>query len=188
MNQDILKPGKGFAEHSHRSVEILSYVISGKLEHKDSLGNGRVIKAGEFQYMSAGTGVRHSEFNPDPKEPAHFLQIWIQPKNSGGEPSYKDFAIDHTSNGLTLIASMDGRAGSAHIKQEAELYFGSLEENESLAVSANEDLPNFWIQVIKGQIQVDHTLLEAGDGASATGSGFPIIAKEKSEFLLFRLS
>ena len=128
INEDKVAPGKGFGEHLHRSMEILSYVVDGALEHKDSLGNGRVIKAGEFQYMSAGSGVLHSEFNPQSDKPTHFLQIWIQPREQGGEPRYRDFdtAEKRIKNGLFLLASSDGEQDSAAIRQDAQIHFGDL--------------------------------------------------------------
>ena len=190
INEDTVAPGRGFGEHPHRSMEILSYVVEGELEHKDSLGNGRVIKAGEFQYMSAGSGVLHSEFNPQPDKSTHFLQIWIQPRNQGGEPRYQDFDTmeKRVKDGLFLLASPDGEAGSAAIRQDAQIHFGDLAAGSTIEVSADEKYPFAWIQVIKGGLKIESTELAAGDGAAIEGSAFAIEGAEDAEFILFRLS
>lgn len=196
INEDIVAPGKGFGTHPHRSMEILSYVIDGELEHKDSLGNGRIIKAGEFQYMSAGSGVLHSESNPLKDKPAHFLQIWIQPNESGGEPRYRDFDTTQkrVKNGLFLLASADGESGSAEIRQDAQIQFGDVAEGASIPVSADTKYPYSWLQVVKGSVAIDGadgaegTDLEAGDGAAITGYAFNIHGTTDAEFILFHLS
>ena len=190
INEDKIAPGRGFGEHPHRSMEILSYVVEGELEHKDSLGNGRVIKAGEFQYMSAGSGVLHSEFNPQSDKPTHFLQIWIQPREQGGEPRYQDFdtAEKRVKNGLFLLASPDGEQGSAAIRQDARIHFGDLAAEATIDVPADERYPFAWVQVIKGGIKISDTELSAGDGAAIEGNAFAIQGSEDAEFLLFRLS
>lgn len=171
-------------------MEIFSYVIDGALEHKDSLGNGRFIKAGEFQYMSAGTGVLHSEFNPQTDAPTHFLQIWIQPAEQGGEPRYQDFDTTERriKNGLVLLASPDGEAGSTMIRQNAQVHFGDINKDNTIKVTDDEKYPYAWVQVIKGEIEVESTELAAGDGASIEGSEFAIKGTKDAEFLLFRLS
>jgi len=190
INEDKVVPGRGFGEHPHRSMEILSYVVEGELEHKDSLGNGRVIKAGEFQYMSAGSGVLHSEFNPQADKPSHFLQIWIQPRSQGGEPRYQDFdtAERRVKNGLFLLASPDGASGSAEIRQDAQVHFGDLATGATLEVPENKSYPFAWVQVIKGSVRIEDTDLAAGDGAAIEGSQFAIEGTEDAEFILFRLS
>ena len=190
INEDKVAAGKGFGRHPHRLMEIISYVIEGELKHEDSMGNGRVIKAGEFQYMSAGTGVSHSELNPQHDKPTHFLQIWIQPNDGGGEPRYQDFdtAEKRVKNGLSLLASPDGEAGSAEIRQTAQIYFGDLESGAIIDVPANETYPYAWIQMIKGGVTVGDVDLAAGDGAAIEGSAFTIDGSEAAEFLLFRLS
>ncbi len=190
INQDIVEPGQGFGTHSHHSMEIMSYVIEGELEHKDSLGNGRIIKAGEFQFMSAGSGVNHSEFNPSPDNKAHFLQIWIQPSHGGGEPRYMDF--DTTSmrqdNGLALLASPDGVNGSAAIRQDAEVYFGQLDAGNNYKLESDESHPYIWIQMIHGEVILEKLELGPGDGAAIEGSEFELRAVQDAEYLLFRLS
>ena len=190
INEDKVTPGKGFGEHPHRSMEILSYVVEGELEHKDSMGNGRVIKAGEFQYMSAGSGVSHSEFNPQPDKPTHFLQIWLQPDEPGGEPRYQDFdtAEKRVKNGLFLLASPDGETGSAEIRQNVQVYFGDVAAGSTIDVPADNRYPYAWIQVIKGEIEISDVDLAAGDGAAIEGDSFAIKGSRDTEFLLFRLS
>ena len=190
INEDRVAPGKGFGEHPHRSMEILSYVVEGELEHKDSLGNGRVIKAGEFQYMSAGSGVLHSEFNPQPDKPTHFLQIWIQPREQGGEPRYQDFDTveKRVKNGLFLLASPDGEKESAAIRQDAQVHFGNLVADATIEIPEDDHYPFAWIQVIKGGIKIGNTDLFAGDGAAIESSTFAIKGIQAAEFILFRLS
>lgn len=190
INEDIVAPGKGFSEHPHQSMEIFSYVVAGELAHKDSMGNGRVIKAGEFQYMSAGSGVKHSEFNPQPDKPTHFLQVWVQPREQGGEPRYQDFNTveRRVKNGLFLMASPDGEDGSAEIRQDVQIHFGALEPGAVIDVSADERYPYAWVQVIKGGIKVEDLELAAGDGAAIEGSAFKLSGIEAAEFLLFRLN
>ncbi|MGB0370296.1 MAG: pirin family protein [Opitutales bacterium] len=190
INEDIVAPSKGFGAHQHRSMEILTYVISGKLEHKDSLGNGRIIKAGEFQYMSAGTGVVHSEMNPDPDNAAYFLQIWIQPKEQGGAPRYRDFDTKdkRIPNGLLLLASPDGQHGSASIRQDAEIHFGDLEASKSISIQAENAYPYSWIQIIQSDLEISGETFKPGDGVAIEGGDFTINANERTQFILFRLS
>jgi len=187
INDDRVAPKRGFGTHPHNDMEIFTYVISGQLRHEDSMGNGRTIEAGEFQYMSAGKGVYHSEFNPSEEE-AHFLQIWILPNESGGEPRYAELDTKALSadEGMTLFASADGRNGSVQMRQEAEIYYGKLEAGEQTQVSG-EGYPGAWIHLIKGQIEIDGEALKAADGASIEGGGFEIQAQEEAEFILFRL-
>lgn len=191
INDDLVAPGAGFPTHPHRSMEIFTYVISGQLEHKDSMGNGRVIKAGEFQYMSAASGVQHSEFNPSADEPVHLLQIWITPEQTGGEPRYADMDANRLKqpNGLALLASPDGRDGSMQIRQQAEIHFGQLDAGRPLAVPPAE-LGGAWIHVIKGGINIQNATLSPGDSAAVDDSanGFPVAATKDAEFLLFRLA
>ena len=128
INDDTVAPGKGFGTHAHSSMEIFSYIISGELEHKDSMGNGRIIRAGEFQYLSAGSGVKHSEFNPSSTEPVHFLQIWLTPTHPGGEPCYTDIDTKplRKQNSLALLASPTGSDSSFQIRQNAQIHYGHL--------------------------------------------------------------
>ena len=187
INDDRVAPKRGFGTHPHNDMEIFTYVISGQLRHEDSMGNGRTIEAGEFQYMSAGKGVYHSEFNPSEEE-AHFLQIWILPNERGGEPRYAELDTKALSadGGMTLFASADGRNGSVQMRQEAEIYYGKLEAGEQTQVSG-EGYPGAWIHLIKGQIEIDGESLKEADGASIEGGGFEIQAQEEAEFILFRL-
>src|SRR4051794_16461236 len=124
INDDVVEPGQGFGEHSHRDAEIFSYVMDGELEHKDSMGNGRIIKAGDLQYMSAGRGVVHSEFNPSPDRAAHFLQVWLKPRMGGGEPRYAEKALGGSAktNALTLVLSGEARDGVTEIRADADVY------------------------------------------------------------------
>src|SRR6516225_5476806 len=133
LNDDVVAPGGGFGTHGHRDMEIITYVLSGALEHKDSMKNGRVIRPGEFQYMAAGTGVLHSEFNPSPSEPVHFLQIWIVPENKGLKPHYAERTGTELRAGLlNLVASKAGRDGSIAINQDADLYLAKLSPGEAV--------------------------------------------------------
>src|SRR5215468_8907044 len=134
INDDVVEPGEGFGEHPHRDAEIFSYVIQGELKHKDSMGNGRVVKAGDLQYMSAGRGVLHSEFNPSAKNPVHFLQIWLKPGMSGSEPRYAEKALgkDVRPNALTLLFAGEPRDGAVGIRADAEIYFGRLDAGQPL--------------------------------------------------------
>lgn len=163
INDDTVTPGSGFDTHGHRDMEIISYVLNGEIAHKDSEGNVASLPAGEFQLMSAGSGIRHSEFNPSKSKPLHFLQIWIQPNVYGKAPGYqqKDFGSD---TGLTLVISPDGDAGSLTIKQDAKLYQLLLDANtqETLNTVAKR---NYYVHVIEGTLQIEGELLIPGDGA-----------------------
>jgi redox-sensitive bicupin YhaK (pirin superfamily) len=183
----MVAPGQGFGSHPHRSMEIFSYVISGELEHKDSMGNGRTIKAGEFQYMSAGSGVEHSEFNPSSENPVHFLQIWLQPNNPGGEPRYHDYDLFAHAAGrpLTLIASPDGRDGSIAIRAEGDIFFGQLESGKSLAKSSSRD--RHWLHLIYGELTIEGETLLPGDGVAIEGDLPEIVSNQESSFFLFSL-
>ncbi len=187
INEDTVAPKMGFGEHGHADMEIISYVISGQLQHRDSMGNGRIIQAGDFQYISAGSGVRHSEFNPSETDLVHFLQIWITPKVKAAVPRYAEKSIleQRKSNGLTLIASGDGREGSIGIQQEAELHFGHLESGRSLVPATRSE--KHWLHLISGEITLQGETLGAGDGAALHGSIGDIVAQQESEFILFAL-
>lgn len=190
INEDVIAPGKGFGTHPHSSMEIFTYVVSGELAHQDSLGNGRTIKAGEFQYMSAGSGVMHSEANPSKEESTHLLQIWITPSTKGGTPRYADMDTNalKQKNALTLFASGDGRDHSVAMRQHAEIFFGQLDEGHEINVPENEQLPSVWIQIIKGKLSLFDQSLTAGDAISVEASSFKISAEEHAEFLLFKLA
>ncbi|MGJ8695881.1 MAG: pirin family protein [Verrucomicrobiaceae bacterium] len=188
INDDTISARQGFGEHPHRDMEIITYVIEGELEHQDSMGNGRVIKAGEFQYMSAGSGVRHAEFNPSATDPVHLLQIWIQPNERGAEPRYEERAVGQLEAGgpLTLVASVDGREGSFAIRQEAEMRFGRLVAGQKVALKS--EMPRHWLHVISGSVAVGGEVLGEGDGAAITGSLQELAAGADSDFILFSLS
>ena len=189
INDDRVAPGQGFDTHPHRDMEIFSYVLAGALEHKDSLGNGRVLRPGQIQLMSAGTGVMHSESNPSPSETAHFLQIWILPRQRGLPPSYTEW---HPSTGLTegakvLVISPDGRDGSATIHQDADVYRLKLEPGQSVTHELRTGRAA-WLQVAAGALTFNGTALATGDGASTDQDGLlNFTASEPTEALLFDL-
>ena len=167
INEDRVQPGKGFGTHGHRDMEIISYVLEGALEHRDSLGNGSVIQPGDVQRMSAGTGVRHSEFNHSQSELVHFLQIWLLPEKSGMPPSYAErrFSDEEKRGRLRLVASRDGREGSVIVHQDVGLYAALLAPDDAVAheLSAGRRV---WVQVARGSVTVNDTTLAAGDGAA----------------------
>lgn len=167
INEDKVTPGQGFGTHGHRDMEIISYVLEGALEHKDSIGTGSVIRPGDVQRMSAGTGIQHSEFNASTTEPVHFLQIWILPEQKGIEPGYeqKTFASEDKQGVLRLVGSRDGRDGSITIHQDVNLYASSLSENDTVHYTLNDGRVA-WLQVARGTVTLNGKLLSAGDGAA----------------------
>ena len=186
INEDRVAPGRGFGPHPHRNMEIISYVLDGALEHRDSMGTGSVIRPGEVQYMSAGTGVVHSEMNHSREEPVHFLQIWIVPDAGGGEPKYdqREFPREERINRLRLLASGDGSGGSIRIGQDARLYGSIVEASKSVDVeiAAGRSL---WLHVARGLAHADGTTLSTGDGASLVGPAkLTITADEETELLV----
>jgi quercetin 2,3-dioxygenase len=191
INEDKVMPGKGFGTHGHQDMEIISYVLAGELEHKDSMGNGSVIRSGDVQRMSAGTGVRHSEFNASDTNLVHFLQIWILPDTTGLEPSYeeKNFSSEIQQGQLTLVGSRDGRDGSITIHQDVNLYLGSLTKSDRLTYQI-KDNRGIWLQIAKGEVKLNERLLQAGDGAAITDQTQIAIAGSSpdAEFLLFDLA
>ena len=166
INEDRVQPGMGFGTHGHRDMEIITYVLSGRLEHKDSIGTGSVIAPGDVQAMSAGRGVRHSEFNPSPVEPTHFLQIWIEPNVTGVEPRYQQtrFADDAKRGRLRLIASPDGAEGSVHIHQNARVYAALITGDEAVS-HALAPVRRAYVHIVRGSARVNGTALSAGDAA-----------------------
>jgi redox-sensitive bicupin YhaK (pirin superfamily) len=189
INQDRVAPGGGFGTHPHRNMEIFSYVLEGQLEHKDSMGNGRSLSLGQIQLMSAGSGVTHSEYNPSANQPAHFLQIWIQPRSIGLTPSYTEWHPDpaHENDRKVLVISADGRDGSATIHQDADIWRLRLGAGENIEHTLTEDR-GLWLQVIHGEITVNDQTLHAGDAISTETAGHWIIsATAASEALLFDL-
>ena len=187
INEDRIEPAQGFGTHGHKDMEIVTYIIEGALEHKDSMGNGSVIREGDVQRMSAGTGVQHSEFNHSKSEKTHLLQIWLLPERSGIEPGWeeKHFSNEDKKNRLKLIASRDARNDSLRIHQSVDLYASVLEKGESLS-HALTDGHSAWVQIVRGKLDVNGEQLLAGDGAAIENfSALTIEALEASEFLLF---
>lgn len=189
INEDRVAPGAGFGTHGHRDMEIISYVLDGALEHKDSMGTGSILHYGDVQRMSAGSGVRHSEFNGSKTEPVHFLQIWIQPNQQGIAPSYeeKHFPLEEKQGKLRLIASGDGREGSVLIHQDASLY---------AAILNGDDAPEHplaagrlaYVHVIRGRVEVNGVILNTGDALKLGDEARVSLAKaEAAELLLFDL-
>ncbi len=189
INDDIVAPGGGFDTHPHRDMEIITYVLSGALAHKDSMNNGRVIRAGEFQYMAAGTGVLHSEFNPSSTEPVHLLQIWILPEKKGLKPNYAERTGSQLPGGrLNLVASKEGRNGSIAINQDSDLYLAKLSPGETvehkLAPSRHA-----WLHLAEGEITLNGRNLQAGDGAAISNEeSLRLQAAAPSQVLLFDLN
>jgi redox-sensitive bicupin YhaK (pirin superfamily) len=190
LNDDKVAAGQGFGMHPHRDMEIITYMVSGALEHKDSLGTGSVIRPGEVQRMSAGTGIRHSEFNPSQTEPAHLLQIWLMPEQRGLTPGYeqKAFPESERRNRWRLVASRDGREGSVTIHQDAAMYVTSLEAGED----ATHTLPRgryAWLQVVRGGVTLNGQPLQSGDGAAVSNeSALTVTAQDEAELVLFDLA
>lgn len=190
INEDRVAPGQGFGEHAHNDMEIVSYVLDGALEHKDSLGNGEVLKPGEFQRISAGTGITHSEFNPSESEPTHFYQIWLLPKSRGIEPSYeqKYFADTELNNALRLVASPDGRNGSLSIHQDTSIYLSKINSGNTISYSIPSGR-HAWLQVLRGSLTLNDRTLDTSDGAAISNeTELNITASSDGEFMLFDLS
>ena len=189
INEDKVIPAQGFGTHGHQDMEIVSYVLSGELEHRDSMGNGSVIRPGDVQRMSAGTGVRHSEFNASDTNPVHFLQIWIMPEQRSLQPSYEEKNFSQTKGNLTLVGSRDGRENSVTIHQDVNLYLGSLDKSDRFTYQINDNR-TVWLQVTKGEVKLNDRLLQAGDGAAIIDRTELAIAGNSldSEILLFDLA
>lgn len=187
INDDTVSPGQGFGTHGHRDMEIVSYVLEGALEHEDSMGTGSVLRRGDVQRMTAGTGVTHSEFNHSAEEPVHFLQIWILPERSGLTPEYEErrFAEEEKRGRLRLIVSPDGRDGSLRIHQDAAIYASMLGEGDSV----RHDLAagrHAWLQVVGGNLIVNGESLATGDGVAVSGEAcLTITGRGETELLLF---
>lgn len=189
INEDFVQPGKGFSEHGHQDMEILTWVLEGALQHKDSMGNGSVIRPGDLQYMSAGTGVTHSEFNASDKERVHLLQIWIVPDKEGARPRYgqKSFGPAIVPGALTLLASSNGDKDSIAIRADAKLFAGELTATKP-AIYALSHLRNAWVQVTHGMLQVNKVDAAAGDGvAISQESKLAFSTNGTAKFLLFDL-
>jgi hypothetical protein len=189
INEDFVAPEMGFGMHPHRDMEIITYVVSGALQHKDSMGNTAVMRAGDVQRISAGTGILHSEVNASTKEPVHLLQIWIFPDHKGAKPGYAEKSYAQAAPGkLHLVASKTGRDGSIPINQDAGLYLGKLAAGETVAQVLGAKRHG-WLQLIKGELNVNGTKLHPGDAAAISETEKVILtAAAPAEFLLFDLN
>jgi quercetin 2,3-dioxygenase len=190
INEDIVQPGHGFPMHPHRDMEIITYILEGALEHKDSLGTGSVIRPGDGQRMSAGKGIRHSEKNPSQTNPAHLLQIWILPERPGLEPSYeqKTFPAEEKRGKLRLIAAPSGQDGSVSIHQDAKLYVSLLEPGQEVSHQLGKGR-HAWLQVAKGAVELNGNSLTQGDGAAISNEQeLTVKGRESAEILLFDLA
>lgn len=190
INEDRVEPGQGFGMHGHRDMEIISYVLSGQLQHKDSMGNGTVIRPGDVQRMSAGTGVQHSEFNPSADEVVHFLQIWIQPEKRGTPPGYEErfFSREEKRGRLRLVASHDGREGSVTVHQAADLYASLLSAGEQV-VHPIAERRLAYLHLVQGALQVNGVILQTGDALKIESEAqLEILAVADSELLLFDMA
>lgn len=190
INEDKVSPGAGFGTHGHQDMEIITYVLEGALEHKDSIGNGAIIKPGEVQRMSAGTGITHSEYNHSKTDPVHLLQIWLLPDTKGLKPSYeqRNFEVAKTSGKLQLVAAKDGREGAVKVHQDVNLYAAALAKDERVSHTLQPNRHG-WVQVARGAITLNSLPLNQGDGAAVSGeSELTIAATEEAEILLFDLA
>ncbi len=189
INEDIVKGGAGFGTHPHDNMEIISYVLEGGLAHKDSLGTGSVIRPGDVQRMSAGTGIAHSEFNASKDAPVHFLQIWILPEERGLKPSYeqKSFPAENRKGRLQLVGARDGRDGAVTIHQDLDLFVANLDKGEKVS-HALRPRRKAWVQVTRGEVTVNGNVVGQGDGAALTDEkDVTIAANDNAEVLVFDL-
>jgi redox-sensitive bicupin YhaK (pirin superfamily) len=189
INDDLVMPGQGFGTHPHRDMEIITYILKGALAHKDSMGNGRTIQAGEMQYMSAGSGVMHSEFNPSADEATRLLQIWIMPDEKGAKPRYAERSMQEAETGrLHLLTSKNGRDGSVAIRQDADLWLGRLNAGQETAHTLAPGR-HAWLHVAEGEVTVNGKTLAGGDAASVSDESKLVLAATKpSQVLLFDLN
>jgi quercetin 2,3-dioxygenase len=190
INEDRVEPGRGFGTHGHRDMEIISYVLEGALEHRDSIGTGSVIRPGEVQRMSAGSGVRHSEMNGSKTEPVHFLQIWILPEKAGIDPSYEQraFSDEERRGKLRLVAARGGEAGSVTVHADMKLYAGNFDAGESAELELARGR-HAWVHVARGQARVNGQLLEAGDAVALSEEpAVRVEAGKGAEVLVFDLA
>jgi len=190
INEDRVQPGRGFGAHPHRDMEIISYVLEGGLEHRDSMGTGSVIRPGDVQRMSAGTGVSHSEFNASKSEPVHFLQIWLEPSQRGTPPSYeqRSFSREDKQGRLRLIVAPDGRDDSVTIHTDATVYAGRFAEGQSAALELSRGR-HAWAQVVGGRVRINGHSLDAGDGAAISDEALVRIEGiDDGEVLVFDLA
>lgn len=190
INEDFVAPAKGFGTHPHRDMEILTYILEGELQHQDSMGNGSVIRPGDVQRMSAGTGVTHSEFNPSPNHAVHLLQIWLLPEKANLTPGYeqKFFSADQKRNKLCLVASQDGKEGSVTIHQDVLLYASILDAGQVLSYEV-APARSLWLQVARGSLTANTLNLSAGDGCAITNENrLTLQAQTEAEILIFDLA
>jgi redox-sensitive bicupin YhaK (pirin superfamily) len=189
INDDTVAAGAGFGRHPHRDMEIISYVLDGELQHQDSMGNGRIIKPGEFQYMAAGTGVLHSEYNPSKQNAVHFLQIWIQPDKTGAKPAYGEKSYAAATPGqLNLVASKAGREGSLRINQDTDLWLAKFSGDERVTHELKPGR-HAWVHVAEGDVELNGQRLAAGDGAAVSKeSKLELAGQGKAQVLLFDLN
>lgn len=189
INDDLVMPGMGFGTHPHRDMEIITYILSGQLEHKDSMGNGRVIKTGDVQYMAAGTGVQHSEFNPSREEAVRLLQIWIRPDTKGVQPRYAEKSFAQVAPGaLQLVTSKTGREGSIAIHQDADLWLAKLSAGQSVTHPLASGR-HAWIHVAEGEVTLNGQTLTGGDAAALSDEQtIELSAKKPAQVLLFDLN
>ena len=189
INDDTVAAGAGFGRHPHRDMEIISYVLEGELEHQDSMGNGRIIKPGEFKYIAAGTGVVHSEYNPSKQAPVHFLQIWIQPDQSGAKPAYGEKSCANAAPGrLHLIASKAGREDSLRINQDADLWLAKFSDGQTVTHELKPKR-HAWVHVAEGKVTLNGQPLNAGDAAAVSGeSKLELAGKGNAQVLVFDLN
>jgi redox-sensitive bicupin YhaK (pirin superfamily) len=189
INDDLVMPGMGFGMHPHQDMEIITYILSGSLEHKDSMGNGRVIRPGEVQYMAAGTGVRHSEFNPSKDEAVHLLQIWIEPDRKGVTPRYAEKSFAKAPGGaLHLVTSKTGRDGSIAIHQDADLWLARLGTSQRVTHNLAPGR-HAWVHVAEGELELNGKRLNGGDAAAVSGeTALELSATKPAQVLLFDLN
>ncbi len=190
INEDRVRPGEGFGTHPHRDIEIVTYVLEGAIEHRDSMGNGEVLRPGEIQRMSAGTGITHSEFNPSSETPLHFYQIWLLPERAGITPSYeqKRFAEAGRRNALQLVTSPVGAAGSLTIHQDLHIYLGQLDSNASVTHELANDR-HAWLQVLRGRVTLNSVPLGTSDGVAVSDEEtLTVTAASDAEVMLFDLA
>jgi redox-sensitive bicupin YhaK (pirin superfamily) len=190
INEDFVHAGRGFPTHSHRDMEIITYILEGGLEHRDSMGNGSVIRPGDVQRMTAGTGVSHSEANPSSDDSVHLLQIWIMPREQGLKPGYeqKFFSDEQKQGSLRLIASADGRDDSVTVHQDVSVYGAVVDTGQAVSHQLAPDR-HAWIQVARGDVLVNDENLDQGDGAAISGeSRLTVSARTRAEILLFDMA
>ncbi|MEO0412721.1 MAG: pirin family protein [Pseudomonadota bacterium] len=187
INQDVVAPGAGFGTHPHENMEILTYVLEGALKHVDSMGNERTLSAGEFQRMTAGTGVTHSEMNASQTDPVHFLQIWVEPNENGLAPSYEELSLGDVPQGVTLIAAPEAREGQLSIHQDTRIFAGKMDAAQSATLEVDAGR-RIWVQGISGGVVVNGQQVRPGDGLALEGvDTVSITVQEDAQFLVFDL-